>query len=37
VGGIFKDLDPFMERMREELPPDDPNAEPDDADIPAIA
>jgi flavin-dependent dehydrogenase len=37
VGGIFKDLDPFMERMKHELPPDDPNAEPEDADIPALA
>lgn len=37
VGGIFKDLDPFMERMKNELPPDDPNAEPEDADVPALA
>jgi flavin-dependent dehydrogenase len=37
VGGIFKDLDPFMERMKNELPPEDPNAEPEDADVPAIA
>jgi flavin-dependent dehydrogenase len=37
VGEIFKDLDPFLERMREELPPDDPNAEPEDADVPALA
>jgi flavin-dependent dehydrogenase len=36
-GKIFEDLDPFMERMKEELPPEDPNAEPEDADIPAIA
>jgi flavin-dependent dehydrogenase len=36
-GPIFKDLDPFMERMKEELPPEDPNAEPEDADIPALA
>lgn len=37
VGGIFKDLDPFMERMKNELPPEDPNAEPEDADVPALA
>jgi flavin-dependent dehydrogenase len=37
VGGIFKDLDPFLERMKEELPEEDPNAEPEDADVPAIA
>lgn len=36
-GKIFDDLDPFLERMREELPPDDPDAEPEDANIPAIA
>jgi flavin-dependent dehydrogenase len=37
VGGIFKNLDPFMERMKNELPPEDPNAEPEDADVPALA
>jgi flavin-dependent dehydrogenase len=37
VGGIFKDLDPFMERMKDELPPEDPNAEPEGADVPALA
>jgi flavin-dependent dehydrogenase len=36
-GPIFKDLDPFLDRMKEELPPEDPNAEPEDADIPALA
>jgi flavin-dependent dehydrogenase len=36
-GSIFADLEPFMERMEKELPPDDPNAEPEDADIPALA
>jgi flavin-dependent dehydrogenase len=34
---IFKDLDPFLDRMMKELPPDDPTAEPEDADVPAIA
>ncbi len=34
---IFKDLEPFLERMARELPPDDPTAEPEDADMPAIA
>ena len=37
VGGIFDDLDPFLERMKDELPEEDPNAEPEDADVPAIA
>jgi flavin-dependent dehydrogenase len=37
VGKIFDDLDPFLERMKDELPPEDPNAEPEDADVPAIA
>jgi hypothetical protein len=37
VGGIFDDLDPFMERMKNELPPEDPNAEPEGADVPALA
>jgi flavin-dependent dehydrogenase len=36
-GKIFADLEPFMERMERELPPEDPNAEPEDADIPALA
>lgn len=36
-GKIIADLEPFMERMKDELPPDDPNAEPEDANIPAIA
>ncbi len=36
-GKIFADLEPFMERMEKELPPEDPNAEPEDADIPALA
>ena len=36
-GKIFADLEPFMERMKNELPEDDPNAEPEDADIPALA
>ncbi len=36
-GKIFDDLIPFLERMDRELPPDDPNAEPEDASIPAIA
>lgn len=34
---IFKDLEPFLERMARELPPEDPTAEPEDADVPAIA
>ena len=34
---IFKDLEPFLDRMAKELPPDDPTAEPEDADVPAIA
>ncbi|RIK78260.1 MAG: NAD(P)/FAD-dependent oxidoreductase [Planctomycetota bacterium] len=37
VGKVFADLDPFLERMKHELPPDDPNAEPEDASVPAIA
>jgi flavin-dependent dehydrogenase len=37
AGEVFKDLLPFLERMKQELPPEDPNAEPEDADIPAIA
>jgi flavin-dependent dehydrogenase len=36
-GTIFADLEPFLERMERELPPEDPNAEPEDADIPALA
>jgi flavin-dependent dehydrogenase len=36
-GKIFDDLMPFMDRMKEELPPEDPNAEPEDADVPALA
>ena len=37
AGEVFKDLLPFLERMKHELPPEDPNAEPEDADVPAIA
>jgi flavin-dependent dehydrogenase len=36
-GKIFDDLIPFLERMDRELPPEDPDAEPEDASIPAIA
>jgi flavin-dependent dehydrogenase len=36
-GKIFDDLIPFLERMDQALPPDDPNAEPEDADVPALA
>jgi flavin-dependent dehydrogenase len=36
-GKIFADLEPFLERMERELPPEDPNAEPEDADVPALA
>jgi flavin-dependent dehydrogenase len=36
-GKIFDDLIPFLEQMDRELPPEDPNAEPEDADIPALA
>ncbi len=36
-GEIFNDLLPFLDRMDRELPPEDPNAEPEDADIPALA
>ncbi|HMO86213.1 MAG TPA: NAD(P)/FAD-dependent oxidoreductase [Lacipirellulaceae bacterium] len=36
-GAIFDDLVPFLERMDRELPPDDPNAEPEDAGVPALA
>jgi flavin-dependent dehydrogenase len=36
-GKIFEDLIPFLDRMDRELPPDDPDAEPEDASIPAIA
>ena len=36
-GKIFDDLIPFLDRMEKELPPEDPNAEPEDADIPALA
>jgi flavin-dependent dehydrogenase len=37
AGEVFKDLLPFLERMKHELPPEDPNAEPEDADVPAMA
>lgn len=37
AGEVFKDLLPFLERMKYELPPEDPNAEPEDADVPALA
>jgi flavin-dependent dehydrogenase len=36
-GQIFDDLIPFLDRMDRELPPEDPNAEPEDADVPAMA
>jgi flavin-dependent dehydrogenase len=36
-GKIFDDLIPFLDRMDRELPPEDPDAEPEDAGIPAIA